>query len=546
MDRPVTGQPAVGQRGPGGGFAVVPTEGTNPPSGRGRTAGWALLLIPGIVVLLADGYGLGHLTLWRDEAATVDGANRPLLRILAMAGHVDAVNSTYYAFMHLWIAVAGSSEVALRLPSVLAMAVAAVFTAAIGKRLAHAARLPAPTLTGVLAGLLFVAAPEVTWYAQEARAYALVTMCVTIAGYLLLRALADGRWGWWLGYGGAIVASGLFNLLALPVLAAHGVTVWMAQTRQRPGRTPAAVTAAPLSRWLTMTVASVAVLTPLIVTGRAQSREEIGWVARPSLLRSVSSLAVWFAGSRPLALVMGVLLVVSVAATVATRPRAALDVVTVAVPWLMLPPAVLLLASQIHPVYDTRYVLYCLPAVALLTATGLAWITHFVMLIPARKAGGILAWLPAALIAVLIAALVLGPQRSVRLPSARPDNLRLAAAIVASHGRSGDAVLYLPSIWRVYSMGYPAPYRRLRDVALAKLPVAAANLYGTDVRAATLRTRFAKVTRVWVFTWRGMQVFRNPQGLAKAEVALLRPFRLIQRWDLGQSVLSLYSRGLPG
>ena len=63
------------------------------------------------------------------------------------------------------------------------------------------------------------------------------------------------------------------------------------------------------------------------------------------------------------------------------------------------------------------------------------------------------------------------------------------------------------------------------------------------MRAAILRARFATATRVWVFTWRGMQVFRNPRGLERTEVALLQPFRLIQRWSLGESVLSLYRRG---
>jgi len=50
---------------------------------------------------------------------------------------------------------------------------------------------------------------------------------------------------------------------------------------------------------------------------------------------------------------------------------------------------------------------------------------------------------------------------------------------------------------------------------------------------------------VWVFTWRGMQAFRHPRGLEKTEVALLQRFRLVQRWSLGESVLSLYRRGLP-
>jgi mannosyltransferase len=145
---------------------------------------------------------------------------------------------------------------------------------------------------------------------------------------------------------------------------------------------------------------------------------------------------------------------------------------------------------------------------------------------------------------VLLAALVLGPQRSVRLASSRPDNLRRAAAIVAAHERSGDAVLYLPSRKRVFSMAYPAPFQRLRDVALAKSPVAAADLVGTEVRAVTLRARFAALGRVWVVSGRGMRVFRNPATRReKTKVALLKPFRLVHRWYVGQAMLSLYRRG---
>ena len=512
--------------------------------------GWAPLLIPGIVLLLADGYGLGRVSLWRDEAYSVDVASRPLPGIIATAGHTDAVNSVYYAFMHTWIAVAGVSEAALRLPSVLAMAVAAVFTAAIGSCVARATRLPAPALTGAVAGLLFVAAPRVTRYAQEARAYGLVTMCATIATYLLLRALADGRWRWWAGYGAAIAAMGLFNLLALLLLAAHGVTVWVAHTRQRAARADgerlpvAAVmpSAMPVSRWLAAAGAATVVLSPLLVTGW-QQRKQISWLARPGL-RAVSNLVTSFAGSNPLVPLMVLLVAAGVIATVAGGPRAVSDVVTVAVPWLVLPAAILLAASQVHPVYNARYVVYCLPALALLAAAGLAGMTRLVMVIPKGKAGGVVAWLPAALILVLLAALVLGPQRSVRLASSRPDNLRMAAAIVAAHERRGDAVLYLPSNKRVFSMAYPAPYQRLRDVALAKSPVAAANLIGTEVPSATLQARFTTVDRVWVVSGRGMRTFRHPaRALDKTKLALLKPFRLIQRWYAGHDMLSLYLRG---
>ena len=107
-----------------------------------RMAGCAPL-IPGIVLLLADGYRLGRLSLWRDEAYTVDAIGRPLPRVFAMLAHADAVNGAYYVLMHTWAGAAGTSPTALRLPSLLAMAVAAMVTAATGGRLARAGRLPA-------------------------------------------------------------------------------------------------------------------------------------------------------------------------------------------------------------------------------------------------------------------------------------------------------------------------------------------------------------------------------------------------------------------
>ena len=523
-----------------------------------RVAGWAAPLIPGIVLLLADGYELGRLSLWRDEAYTLDAIQRPLLQIVVMARHIDAVITPYYLLMHAWIAVAGTSEAALRLPSVLAMAVAAVVTTVIGRRLASIALLPAPATTGVLAGLLFAAAPQVTKYAQDARAYGLVTMCAAIATWLLLRALADGRWRWWAGYGVAMVATGLFNVLALLLLAAHGTTVWIAHTGQRAaspaviapaepgGGDPADGETGPQfrvlpARWLTAAGAAVVVLTPLLVAGYGQ-RSQISWLTRPHL-GAVGYLIVSFGGSRLLAPLVALLVAGGMTAGLIGRRRVPVDMVTVAAPWLVLPPLVLFAAAQIHPVFNFRYVVYCLPALALLAATGLAAVTRLATLALLGKA----AWLPAVLIVVLLVALVLEPQRLVRLPSARPDNLRRAAAIVAAYGRPGDAVLYVPSNRRAYSLAYPAPFRRLRDISLAKSPVAAANLIGTQVPPSILRSRFTTVARVWVIGQRNSRLLRQPVSrLEKAEVALLKPFRLVRRWRTGQDMLSLYRRTRAG
>lgn len=133
----------------------------------------------------------------------------------------------------------------------------------------------------------------------------------------------------------------------------------------------------------------------------------------------------------------------------------------------------------------------------------------------------------------------------MRLASSRPDNLRLAAAILAAYEQPGDAVLYLPARKRIFSMAYPAPYQRLRDIALAKSPAAVANLTGTEVAPATLAARFTTVNRVWVVSGRSLRLFRQPAtGPDKTKLALLKSFRLIQRWYAGRgAMLSLYRRG---
>src|SRR5919202_2011119 len=76
-------------------------------------------LVPGVLMLVigtvgATGPGLG----W-DEAATVDVAPRSVAQILATMHNIDAVFGPYYLFMHFWTGVFGTSELALRAPSIL-------------------------------------------------------------------------------------------------------------------------------------------------------------------------------------------------------------------------------------------------------------------------------------------------------------------------------------------------------------------------------------------------------------------------------------------
>jgi mannosyltransferase len=516
---------------------------------RSRLAGWPAVLVPGITLLLVDGFDLGRLSFWRDEAYTLAAAHRSLPQIFALLRHTNAVNGAYYVVIHVEIALLGTSEAALRLPSLLAMAVAAVVTAAIGRRLALMASMPGPTLTGLLAGLLFVATPLVTRFAHDARTYGIVTMFAALATYLLLRALAEDRWRWWAGYGLVITLTGLFHLVALLLVAAHGVTIWIVRARPqsasatgRPTLVASGLPRVRLSRWLAAVTAAVIVLIPLLLAGFRQ-RAQIGWLRRPGP-QALGHLVIAFAGSKPLVPLVVLTALGGVLACLTSHPWIPLNAATVALPWLVLPPAILIAVSQVHPVYDLRYVAFSLPALALLSATGLAWLARVTALTPLGRARSAMAWLPSALIVVALVAMVMGPQQLARSQSSRPDNLRAVSAIVAAHERPGDGILYIPSNYRVVSMGYPGPFRRLRDLALAKSPVAAGNLLGTRVSTTVLARRTADMQRVWIVSGRRLGASgSSAKRYEQAEIALLRPFHVLMRWRVRHEMLSLFVRG---
>ena len=208
------------------------------PGGQRRTGwslDWLVVVIPAVAELIVGGYRIGGPSLWRDEAATISGSQRPVSAILAMMGNADAVHGPYYLLMHQVIAVGGISATTLRLPSLVAMCLAVGLTAALGRRLAQDCGLPGPAAVGLVAGLALVAVPLTSRYAQEARPYALATLFAVLATYFLVRAVAAPRPAWWAVYAAALLLAGLCNLFAMLLAVAHG-----ASRRGRSGRPRAA------------------------------------------------------------------------------------------------------------------------------------------------------------------------------------------------------------------------------------------------------------------------------------------------------------------
>jgi mannosyltransferase len=492
-----------------------------------RLPGWLVVGIPVAAALLVGGYRLGSASLWRDEAYTLEAARRSFGQIFSLLTHVDAVHGPYYLGMHVVIGVLGTSEAALRLPSLIATSLAAGALAALGRRLARLSQLPLPSVTGLLAGLLYVAAPQTTYYAQDARPYGLVTLFAVAATHLLIVAISRGGVRWWAGYAVAIALTGALSLFALLIVAAHGVTLLLARRKTRP------------MPWLAASVAAAVVLSPLILLGYRQDGA-IAWVTRPGL-GTVITMVRLFAGSWALIPLFAVLALCGVASGLGAGRLREITVVTVALPWLVLPPFILLAVSVVKPVYVERYVVFCQPALALLCAAGLAWLARLVAVSRPGRRTPALAWAAPAVILAVIAALLAGPQRTVRLTSARPDNLRGVSAVVAANEHPGDAVFYLPSEARVVSMAYPAPFRKLRDLALRQSPVASDSLTGTQVSAPVLAKRFAGVHRVWLVQWADQLSVRPGTKTGREELALVSSMHLIHRWTVHSVVLSLYA-----
>ena len=529
--------------------AVAPARPHGPAAGLAaglaasrERAGWLVTAVPAVTAFVVGGYELGGPSLWRDEAYTKDAIGRSVSQLFAMLGNMDAVHGAYYLFMHVIAAVIGTSAVALRFPSLCAMVIAAGFTAAIGRRTAtlaqpgtgrRASRVSIPALTGLLSGLVFATAPLMTYYAQMARSYAIVTMFATIATYLLLRAYPDGRWRYWSAYAAAVALTGLFNLFGLLIIVAHGVTLLLTGARRLP------------LRWLAACAAAAGVLSPLLAVASGQ-QQQIQWLVAPDF-RTINRLVSDFAGSHALRAPVALLVLVALAVACLADNWRPLNPVAVALPWLVVPPVVLIAWSYDKPVYVERYVEFCLPALAIAVGAGLAGIYRLAAAVTVRRPR--LGWLPAAvtgLVVLGLAVMLVAPQRAIRQTAARPDNLRLASAIVAAHEQPGDVVFYIPYTMQVLGTGYPAPFAKLRNIALARSGVASATLTGIEVASpAALKSRFTDVRRVWVVTGASNYKFPVPMTpVDKEKMALIAGdgLHILHRWQAGEVMLTLYGR----
>ena len=459
---------------------------------------------------------LGRNPLWHDEAFTAFISTRPTSLLLTILVEREGNMPLYYLLMHGW-AQGGTGAGWLRVPSALAAVVTVPVTALIARRVFD-------DRVAVLAGLVLALSTFALGRAREARTYSLTMLLVASSTLLLLRAVHSGQRRWWAGYGAAVLlAIGAQPLAGTLVLIAHTASLVVLPRALLP-RAAAAVVGGLF--------AVSGALALYIVRAQGSSTDFI----EPTTFETLTHAADVLAGSRPLALVfvgLGVVALVGIGQAGLRRSLETWQRVLI-VSWLLVPPVVLLLISELRPLWRNRYLVPVAPALVLLMAFA------------------ILRLRPRAVqVGVLVGVLALSAV-NVRDRIAAPavEDLPAGARLLLRESRPTDAIVYsgaatrTPFAWVLEQEAGGRPL--LRDVAIAPggLPHEVGDLYATEVAAPALAARLTSCDRVWVVSLPRSTWHPTPEPMQRLQRSTFwrQGFREVQQRDFGGLRIELYER----
>ena len=278
-------------------------------------------------------------------------------------------------------------------------------------------------------------------------------------------------------------------------------------------------------RWTASAGAALIVVSPLIVLGWLQ-RGQLSWLVAPGFTGAISVTKL--IGPPIMTLAVVIAFVVGVGVTLykareAHAPEWLTTLPGLTLPWLILPPAILLIGSAVTPVYNFRYILFCVPAAALLGGAGIAALGR----------------IGATAALIVVAILGLNSQIYFRSPGGHGDDIRQADKIIAATAKPGDQVFYTNPNEEDFGAAYPYGLVRLPNIQLARQAIPSATLGGTNVSAADAAQpagpRLAAVDRADRLLHVGQQL---PPGPALPPAVHLA--------DLGRLAEAVRAQGQPG
>jgi mannosyltransferase len=291
-------------------------------------------------------------------------------------------------------------------------------------------------------------------------------------------------------------------------------------------------------RWLIAAGVALAINLPLIDLASHQ-RAQIMWVPpfSPSEIGNAADLLgpPWMTAGLALLLLAGGALSVARrrgnggtgAAASTSRdgsgwgPAAAL-----CVPWLVVPPLVLMVATVVYtPVYTQRYILFCMPAAALMAAVAIGELARA----PGRRAT---AWVMAA--TALLAVVVLGftAQVQYRQPWGHADDIRDADSIIAAAARPGDVLAYRWPVFMPIGAAYSDGLGRLPDVQVGRAAIPSGTLAGSPATLAQMQQRIRRARRFWLVQVSG--ITPDPRLLDGLHM------HMVWTWQVSDMWLQLY------
>lgn len=422
-----------------------------------------LIALLGFVLRLFE---LGRQSLWFDETFSViiAGVQWPVFWAALLTDGVHPPG--YYLLLRGWLLLAGSSEFAVRFPSVVAGTLAIPLMYRLGRAF-HSRSL------GLAAAALLAVNPFALWYAQEGRMYSLLLVLVIASAYAFWQLLRRPQFRWWLLLT-LTTAAGFYChyfAFAFSLVQFLVVLITFKQTHR-------------VLRWWAL--AQGAALLPFLPWAWAVAQRQggsfgINWIPAVRLLDLPLTLAnLAFALSAPpqpltwLGLLLAVGAIGAGTAYLLKSKKRTPVFVWFLLLWLLLPPAALWLMSLKQPLYVDRYFILSLPALLLLMAT--------VALLPRRRAA-----------LALTVLLVAGTAASLRLfvdPSLQKEAWRTAAARIRAAEQPHDA-LVMDTMQTSIPFGYYYRGSRVPQIA---------SINDTEV---PLKTLIGDSRRVWL-------VFRRP------------------------------------
>lgn len=192
--------------------------------------------------------------LWVDEAITVSQAQLPFGAMLEDLRVTDVHPPLHHAIVWALTRVAGTSELAVRLPSIVAGALLVPVAHGLAKAL-YGVR------TGLVAAALVSVAPFLVWYSQEARMYSMFILLATGSLWAQVSAIrGGGRWAW-VAYAGTTAAMLWTQWFAVFPLAAQQAIFLAVLIRRRHDRD---ARRALVAGWVLSLAAVAALCAPLV------------------------------------------------------------------------------------------------------------------------------------------------------------------------------------------------------------------------------------------------------------------------------------------